>query len=744
MHIILMMLFAMQCLGTAPGEPERGNLCLRDSGAIMVAKRCPSVEGRSFEVEPGPEERVFGWISSDRSTIALGVVPADADDVTLPEGLAAISLEIKGSEARDWPQATTLTIGTRETPGRWQIELSAVDVERLRTILVPLGTWDIRLKAGRHAVTALPRIRVFEAVGAGVITLEPLPQIRGTVIDREGTFLPAAVMLGHEGDVLATSGNFGEILYEAPCTQEVNCILPESFRIEYPGTAKAWFTITNRKRDLDLGTVRLAKGGTLHVKVDRGSLKTPLVVEILDDPTAQIPAPDDPRRAISASERWRRLQLRHDAPDLFMTGQVFSLIDFASLADDASSVKFENLPEGQLRMVVRGPDLRGHEQGEALSQFFHVAPEETLELEVAIRPVEVTVDVSRDGKDIEGVPVQITQWDAPWHRVQTAPTDTKGKSTITIWEKGRHTAHLADDNIRAATEVDIGEEKAQTVAISGPWASIAGQVVDASTGKPVAGAALLFEDLFYYGDSAPRATTDKDGRFKIESVVPGNYRYQLRAEGFLPIAGGGQTKPGHNDLPTLRVSLGAEYRVTVVWEDGEPIPGAVYLENSGLHGRHVADGNGEITFRRGIPERAVPFWIVPAEGSFARGERGFDQRITIRVLRPGEKLILDFEDAEEEPVNFAHANFGWDGHQLPREVRLAIESIQNKSFRSGASSRLTLEGMPPGRYTFSAIRGFGLTPWLPEWEWRPLTTVHYSGMEQVAKIVMPAPRKKTE
>lgn len=740
MHIILMMVFAMQSLGMAAGEPPRGNLCLRDSGSVMVAKRCQSVEGSSLEVETDPEARVFGWISADRSTIALGVVPAGADNVRLPEGPAAIKLEIKGSEDRDWPQATTLTIGTRETPGRWQIELSAVDVARLRTILVPPGTWDIRLEASRHAVTVLPRTRVLEVVDVGVITLEPLPRIRGTVIDREGKFLPSAVMIGHEGDVLAISNNFGEILYEAPCTQERNCILPQSFRIEYPGTAQAWFTITNRKRDLDLDTVRLAKGGTLQVELDRGSVKTPLVVEILDDPTAQISAPDYPRRTISvAATRWQRLQLRRDAPDLFVKQQYFPLIDSASLTDDASSVKFENLPEGQLRLVVRGRD-----QGEYLSRFFNVAPEETLKIEVAIQPTEVTVEVSRDGKDIEGVPVQITQWDAPWHRVQTAPTDARGKSTITIWEKRRHTAHLADANIRAATEVEIGEEKTQTVAIGGPWASIAGRVVDASTGKPVAGAALLFEDLFYYGDSAARAVTDNDGRFEIESFVPGNYHYELRADGFLPIAGGGQTKPGHNDLPTIRVSPGAEYRVSVVWEDGKPIPGAVYLESSELYGRHVADENGQITFRRGIPERPVPFWIVPAQGSFARGERGFDQKITIRVPRPGEKLILDFEDAEEEPVNFAHANFGWDGHQIPREVRLAIESIQNKSFRSGASSRLTLEGIPPGRYTFSAIRSFGLTPWFPQWEWRPLRTVHYSGMEQVAKIVMPVPRTKAE
>jgi hypothetical protein len=596
------------------------------------------------------------------------------------------------------------------------------------------------LKASRHAATTLPRTRVLEAVNLGVIPLEPLPQIRSTVIDREGKFLRAAVMIGSEGDVLATSDNFGELLYEAPCMQEGNCILPHSFRIEYPGTAQAWFTIANRKRDLDLDTVRLADGGTLHVDVDRGPVKTPLVVEILDDPTVQTRRPDSARRQLSdASERWHRLELRREAPDLFVTRQHFPLIASASLTEDASSVKFENLPEGQLRLVVRGRD-----QGQYLSRFFNVAPEETLEIELAIRPTEVTVEVTRDGKDIVGVPVQITQWDAPWYRVQTQPTDAKGKATITIWEKGRHTAHLAGANIRGATEVEIGEEKTQTVAIGHGGASIAGQVVDRSTGKPVAGAALLFEDLFYYGDSALRMVTDDEGRFKLESVVPGNYQYELRAEGFLPMTGGGQTRPGLNDLPAIRVSPGVEYRVSVVWEDGEPIPDAVYLEHSGLYGRHVADENGQITFRRDIPQHPVPFWIVPVEGSFARGERGLDQKITIRVQRPGEKLILAFEDADKQPVNFAHAMFDWDGQHMSREDRLAIESIQNKSFRSGASSRLTLEGMPPGRYTFSALHGFGLTPWVREWDWRPLRTVHYGGMEQVAKIVMPVRRTKAE
>jgi hypothetical protein len=725
MHLLLIGVLAMQSLGATPGEVLRGSLCLSDPGSAIVAKHCRSVEGASFEVEPHPEERVFAWVSSDQSTIALGVVPEDASLVTLPEGPSAMTLEVKGSKHREWPQTTTVAIGTRETPGRWRIELSASEVVRLRTILVPPGTWDVRLKAARHAMTLLPRMRVLEPVDLGVITLEPLPQIRGTVIDREGEFIRAAVLISDERELLATSNNFGEMLYEAPCTGESDCVLPEGFRIEYPGTAPAWFTVGNPRRDYDFGTLRLAKGGTLHVELDRSLVKTPLYVEILDDPTARIPDPEISRYALSdIHERSHRLRLRREAPDLFQGPRSFPLLASAALTEDESSVRFENLPEGQLRVVIRGS-----EQGEYLSRYFHVAPEETREMEIAIQPTELTVQVSRDGKDIEGVPVQLTQWNAPWHRVQTPPTGPRATSTITLWEKGKHSAHVVDRYHRASTLVEMSEQKTQNLRIVVIPASVSGRVVDASTEKPLPGVAVRCDDPFYSEDSAPTAVTDDDGRFEIESVMTGAYYCEFRVDGFLPLVRGGGITPGRNNLETTRLDRGVSYRVTVVWEDGTPIPGAVYLENSALYGQHAADENGQITFTRAIPIRAVPFWIVPIEGSFARGERGFDREITIRVQRPGEKLILDFENADKEPVNFAHVSLLWNGHVLSRETRLAIETLQNKRFRSDTSSRLTLVGMPPGHYTFTALRSFAANPCSrtgPRLPARPSTTAAWS------------------
>lgn len=734
MHLILLFAFALQSLGAAPAEPVRGSLCVGEPASLLLARHCRSVEGVVFEVEADPDERAFAWISSDHSTIALGVVPAGGNVVTLLEGPSAMNLQIKGSTDRDWPQSTALTIATREKPG-WRIQLNAIEVVSLRTIVVPPGTWDVRIAAVRHAGTTLPRQRILSPLDLGVIRLDPLPQIRGTVIDREGEFIRAAVMISDAGEMLATSDNFGEILYEAPCTGKEDCVLPERFRIEYPGTAPAWFAVTNRRRDLDFETLRLAKGGTLRLELDRSAVKAPLSVAVLDDPTATIPAPPLPSHRVSdAQERVHRWYLLRDAPELVSPPQFFSVIDSAVLEEDQSSVTFDNLPEGQLRVVLRGRD-----EGEYLSRFFHVSPGETREMEIAIQPVELTAEVIRDGKPIEGVPVRITQWDAPGYRIHTPPTDDRGRSTITVWEKGKHSAQVLDPDIRAAIVFEMGEQKEQNVRIEVLPASVSGRIVEAGSDKPLAGVPILLEDLFYRGDSAPGAVTDDDGRFEIESVMTGLYSCELRVEGYLPISKRGVITPGYNDLKTIRLARGSEYRITVIWEDGTPIPGAVYMENTALHGRHVADVNGEIRFRRAVPSNPVPFWIVPFEGSFARGERWFDREITIRVQRPGEKLILDFQDADKEPVNFVHASFRWNGHSLPRETRQAIESIQNKRFRSGASSRLTLEGMPPGLYSVSALQSVADNPWLPEWPRPPFTSVHYSGMEQTAKVMVPEP-----
>lgn len=729
MRLLLMVLIvAMYGFPAAAEEPLKGSLCLSEPGTIMVARHCRSTEGTTFEVEATAEERVFGWISSDESSVAFGVAAAGTKTVELPVAPAVIKLEIRGSREREWPQTTVLTIGATEKPALWQIELSPTEVVQLREILMPTGTWDVRFKALRHAGTTRTSIKIVNALDLGIVTLQPLPQIRANVIDREGEFIRSAMMISDGREVLATSDNLGEILYEAPCAVETDCVLPKGFRIEYPGTPPAWFTITNRKHDFDVGTLRLAAGGTLQVEIDRKSVKTPLVVEVVADPTAQVPA--DSRRW--SDDRWRRWHLRREASDLFVSPEFFPLIASATLTEDESSVTFDNLPEGQLRLIVRG-----REQGEYLSRFFHVTPEETHDIKLAIQPAQLTIEVSRYGKDLEGVQVEITQWDAPWHSNQLPPTDEAGKSTMTMWEKGKHSAHIVDRKLRAATLFDVAEQKEQNVSLSVVPASLSGRVVEAATEKPVPGVALLLEDVFYGHVPTPDALTDDDGRFEIKNAMTGPYRLEVRADGFLPTERGGAIAPGHNNLAPVRLGHGVPYHVNVVWDDGTPIPGAVYLEGTRLHGVHIANEEGNINFTRGVPELPIPFWIVPAEGSFARGERTFEQEITIRVQRPGEKLILNFEDEDEEPVNFAHVSLMWNSRMLSRETRLAIESIQNKKFASGAASRLALEGMPAGIYTFSAARSFAGNPWLPQHLWPPQTTVHYSGAGQTAKVAVP-------
>ena len=98
--------------------------------------------------------------------------------------------------------------------------------------------------------------------------------------------------------------------------------------------------LLTRKRDLDLDTVRLAKGGTLYVELDRGFVKTPLVVEILDE----------------VDDR-RRMQLLARAPQLVR--QQWELNERYP-EETIGRLKAEMLPQ-----VLLGGDAEGVPQGGA-------------------------------------------------------------------------------------------------------------------------------------------------------------------------------------------------------------------------------------------------------------------------------------------------------------------------------------------------------------------------------------------
>ncbi len=104
-------------------------------------------------------------------------------------------------------------------------------------------------------------------------------------------------------------------------------------------------------------------------------------------------------------------------------------------------------------------------------------------------------------------------------------------------------------------------------------------------------AGVRVEALPVAGGAAVTATTDRAGRFRFPSLLPGAYRCRAVATGYVPAeAGPLELRPGEvRDLGDLRLARGRELRGRVLDEAGAPVAGArvEYGPAGGALGDHV-------------------------------------------------------------------------------------------------------------------------------------------------------------
>jgi hypothetical protein len=683
-------------------EAVRGRLCIMEPGRTAVVERCSEVEGTDFDVAAAPAERVWVWSRRNLRTVALGKLDAGTTRIRLPDEPLPTTLEITGSADRDWPQPTTIAIGRFDRPAFWKIELSPMHAERLREILLPRGSWSLSVRAERHIIASFPPFRLIdEPVELGRVELEPLPRILGTVIDGEGELLPSVLLIAGDGTPLATSGGEGELLWEASCSEDrESCFLPEWVRLEYPGTATLWFHAIRRDRSLDLDVVRMAPGGTLDLRIDRSAVLGRIVVEIVDDPKPVPPLERYPTVA--------RLEL----------------------SEDEELAVIEHLPEGMLRV-----DLRGTTTGEVYSEYVVIRAGETLVYDVALRPTTLVFEVTGEGKRIRGVPIRVEQLAPPHHVSQTMPTDAEGRTSLTLWQPGAHTARLAHIRLRGGTVFD-SERVEESLEIEVGSSQVRGRVVDDETGEAVAGAMVVCLNRFYSDQMAPGVSTDEHGSYEIDGLMTGRHSVRATADGYSPGGERVEIAPGLNGVETIRLKRLVPYTITALWEDGTPIVGAALFRGGDAPAdlEKVTDGHGRITVELVPPPRPVRFWIVPEQGSFADGELYLEQQVEVVVPPPAGRVELDLHDDDGRPIHFVHVYFAYGGTWLPRGLRETIERLQGQKFHSGPAPRLVLEGLAPGTYGFTAIHAFSESE-IPEYVygWRS-TTIHLGPVEQSGKV----------
>lgn len=726
----LLVYLALQATVTL--EPQLGKLCVGGAAAPMSIERCETVEGTAFAIEASDEPAVFAWLRRDGRVLVLGTIAAGATEVRLPEEPAMIDLRLVGSQQRDWPQRTTLVAGPSGAPDRWRIVLSEMEVDNLRQIHVPRGLRELRIEAERHAPYTVSRERLEDLpVTLGVIRLDPVPQIRGLAIDRDGEPLAAVLALSLDDALLATTDGSGEILYEVACADSGTCLLPEWFRLEHPGSAPRWFRVLNRRRDVNLGAVQMTPGGTLELRVDRSRVGGPLEVEIVEDRTPAGSSDADPVQGYAESIGFFESSPEDGADAPMDPSGSYPRIASASLPRSDSRITFEDLPPGQLRVSVRG-----RRPGELLSRYFSVEPGSSTEIAMVIEPTVVLFEVVDGGEAVGGVPVVVEQLVRPFQTVQTMPTDRDGRTQVELWEKSPSLARVAHRQSRGVSYFEPGADAETEVPIDVIRGELRGRVEDFETGEAIQGARVVCQSVPYRDEDAFRATTGEEGEFAISPILPDQYRLTVSARGYAEQDGMFVIDPRDPSPVTIRMERGLDYTIRLVWDDGEPITDALYIEEDPFGFQARADEQGVVRIRRVPLDRAVRFWVIPSAGSLGVGSRGWETDLEVEVRRPGRNLTVWFEDEDRRPVDFGHMNLAWDHFPVPRRVRVAMEQAQGRSFWSGPSSRIVLEGMAPGHYTLWAIRDESHLQHLPPEPSRHVTRVHFSGAEQSARVVV--------
>lgn len=159
----------------------------------------------------------------------------------------------------------------------------------------------------------------------------------------------------------------------------------------------------------------------------------------------------------------------------------------------------------------------------------------SLERELGLRPGEhltgVDLVLRGDGVELTGTVVDLTGGPIARAYVYTRaspPVETDDAGRFTLWvRRGVVEVHaMADGYTEDTAQVSAPGERVLTLT---PASSIAGIVVDAATGEPIAGAAVQVD-----GDRSALGlgdVTDADGRFRVDRLEPDRYRLTASSPG---------------------------------------------------------------------------------------------------------------------------------------------------------------------------------------------------------------------
>lgn len=236
-------------------------------------------------------------------------------------------------------------------------------------------------------------------------------------------------------------------------------------------------------------------------------------------------------------------------------------------------------------------------------------------------------------------------------RTEMVRTDPEGRFGFANPRPGRHDLEVRAPGFApvqvpgveipaAPGEIDLG-----AVVLAGGH-RLAGRVV-APDGQPLEGAEVLLTATgttpaameMVMSDQPVQATSDPEGRFRLEDLSPGLVHLRVRRTGYLPFTGEGLEIPSLEPLEVVLRPAG-EVSGWVLDPEGQPVAGAlvsVAEEIGEARAGEATPGNETPGNRRDAPANAGPREAGSSSAGFATTSD--DGRFEIRNVTPG-RLVL--------------------------------------------------------------------------------------------------------
>ena len=350
----------------------------------------------------------------------------------------------------------------------------------------------------------------------------------------------------------------------------------------------------------------------------------------------------------------------------------------------------------------------------------------------------------------EGTNMMDRGMDGNWREVAAADGsfELRGIPPGRVRVRARADGFLEPDN----QEVDLtpGQTSAELVFTVKPGTYVTGTVVDAATGQPVGDAQVtayrqregnqrrgMFdfqvdgEDFDFLAMSSMTnnrsAVSDSQGRFRIEALGPGKYRFTARHPDLAKASARDvevvEDKPTEN--VQIQLDAGGGVEGTVTGRGMRPLADALVVAfsiNAGSFKSSTTDRNGFYRIDGLAPGQYIVFKSRMDERS---SDIGLDLMSNLRLkstpVRQGKFTQLDIQDETEDGVR-VFGTVRENGSSVSRALvtvlgadRDGILGMGVRANASGADGRYELLGIKPGSYLFqvSHFRGRPVQTTLP-------------------------------